>query len=283
MQNPQIFDKGFPYLRNCNFHGNPISESVYGALSFLCVKKIILRESFLSAKNGLYNHKLKPKNMKSKFFFYLLPILGLIAICYSFIAPTMEKKLCDNSSAGVELKTDMRRLWDDHVVWTRNVIFNIIDDLPGTDEAVTRLMKNQDDIGNAIKPYYGEEAGKKLTDLLHTHIAQAADLLKAAKKDDNVAFEEVNKKWKANADEIAAFLSKANPNWKLAEMKKMMQDHLALTTEEAVARKKKDYAADVMAFDKVDEEILKMSDMLSMGIVTQFPEKFKSTKDVGSK
>jgi hypothetical protein len=222
--------------------------------------------------------------MKSKIFFYIVIAAGIIAISYSFITPSMENKLCDNSTAGVELKTDMRRLWDDHVVWTRNVILNIIDDLPGTDEAVKRLMKNQDDIGNAIKPYYGEEAGKKLTDLLHTHISQAADLLKAAKKDDNAAFDAINKKWKMNADEIAEFLSKANPdNWKSDEMKKMMQEHLTLTTNEAVARKKKDYAGDIAAFDKVDDAILKMSDMLSMGITAQFPEKFKSNKTIGAK
>jgi hypothetical protein len=221
--------------------------------------------------------------MKTKLSLYSFLATGLIAISYSFTSPKMENKICDNSTAGVELKTEMRRLWDDHVVWTRNVIFNIIDDLPGTDEAVKRLMKNQDDIGNAIKPYYGEEAGKKLTDLLHTHISQAADLLTAAKKDDKAAFDATNKKWKENADEIATFLSKANPNWKLAEMKKMMQDHLTLTIDEAVARKKKDYAADVIAFDKVDDEIMKMSDMLSMGIVDQFPDKFKSGKSVGAK
>jgi transcription termination factor NusB len=213
---------------------------------------------------------------KLKFLVYSLPILGIITISYSFIAPTIENKVCDNSDAGVELKTGMRKLWEDHVTWTRNVIFNIMDDLPGTDEAVKRLLKNQDDIGNAIKPYYGEDAGKKLTELLHTHITQAADLLKAAKKDDNAAFEKVNKMWKENADEIAMFLSKANPNWKLDGMKKMMQDHLHLTTDEAVARKKKDYPADVMAYDKVHDEILEMSDMLAMGIVQQFPDKFKS-------
>jgi len=216
--------------------------------------------------------------MKLKFLtIYSLLIIGIIIISYSFMEPSAaENKLNDNSTAGVELKTDMRKLWEDHITWTRNVIFNIIDDLPGTDEAVNRLMKNQDDIGNAIKPYYGEDAGKKLTDLLRTHISQAADLLKATKKDDKMAFDEVNKKWKENADDIATFLSKANPNWKLEDMKKMMQEHLRFTTNEASARKKKDYPGDVTAYDKVHNEILEMSDMLTMGIVKQFPDKFKS-------
>lgn len=173
-----------------------------------------------------------------------------------------------------EFKLDMRKLWEDHVMWTRNVIFNIIDDLGGTDKAVERLLKNQDDIGNAVKQFYGDDAGKKLTELLYSHITTAADLLKAAKSNDDNAFKDINKKWYDNADEIAGFLSGANPNWSKDEMTMMMHDHLKLTTEEAVARLKKDYAGDVIAYDKVHNEIISMSDMLADGIIKQFPEKF---------
>lgn len=216
--------------------------------------------------------------------------MSLILIVYANLSKNNALQAKSNETfsdikhnAAQSLHSDMRKLWEDHVTWTRNVIFCIIDDLAGTDEAVARLLKNQDEIGDAIKPYYGEDAGKKLTGLLRTHITQAADLLKAAKKDDNVAFEQINKKWKGNADEIAEFLSKANPNWKLLDMKKLMQDHLSLTIEEATARKKKDFAGDVVAYDKVHNEILEMSDMLSEGIVKQFPDKFKMNKQVGMK
>jgi hypothetical protein len=178
-------------------------------------------------------------------------------------------------SKAEQLRVSMHKLWEDHVVWTRNVILNIMDDSPGTDQAVNRLLKNQDDIGNAIKPIYGNAAGSELTRLLREHITIAAELLKAAKVDNKTAFSDANKRWFANADEISTFLSKANPNWKLADMKKMMHDHLNLTTEEAVARLKKDYDADVKAYDKVHDEILMMADMLTDGILKQFPEKFK--------
>jgi hypothetical protein len=169
----------------------------------------------------------------------------------------------------------MRKLWEDHITWTRNVILCLADNLPGADEAVQRLLKNQDDIGNAIKPVYGEDAGKKLTALLHDHIIIAADVVRAAKASDNAALDAANKKWYANADDISTFLSQANPNWKLDDMKKMMHEHLKLTTDEAVARIKKDYGADVSAYDKVHQEILAMSDMLTDGIAKQFPDKFK--------
>lgn len=250
----------------------------------------------------------KEKSLRSKLILLSLLIIGMVIITYSFIVPAAENtvaenemleskipernvpvaaatenKVADISGEELRLRTDMRKLWEDHVTWTRNVIFNIIDGMPGTDEAVKRLLKNQDEIGDAIRPYYGSEAGKQLTDLLHTHINQAAELLKAAKGNDNVGFDQIKKKWQNNADEIAVFLSKANPHWKENEMKKMMQDHLTLTINEAVARKKKNYSADVVAYDKVHDEILEMSDMLSMGIVMQFPNKFKEVKEVGVK
>lgn len=179
------------------------------------------------------------------------------------------------SSPAVELKGGMHKLWEDHVTWTRNVILCLVDELPGADQAVKRLMQNQVDIGNAVKPYYGEDNGNKLTELLKAHIAISADVVKSAKAGNTTALDSANKKWFANADEISAFLSGANPNWPLAEMKMMMDDHLKLTTDEAVQRIKKDYDADIAAYDKVHEEILKMSDMLADGIIKQFPEKFK--------
>ncbi len=174
-----------------------------------------------------------------------------------------------------KLRTAMRKLWEDHVTWTRNVILCLVDNLPGADQAVKRLMQNQDDIGNAVKSYYGDEAGKKLTDLLHAHIAISADVVKSAKKNDAKALDAANKKWYDNADQISTFLSGANPNWKMDDVKMMMHDHLKLTTDEAVARIKKDYDGDIKAYDNVHDEILKMADMLSEGIIRQFPEKFK--------
>ena len=199
----------------------------------------------------------------------------LSCLLFAFSVIKGQKMEMSKSSKSEQLRVNMHKLWEDHVTWTRNVILNIIDDLPGTDQAVSRLLKNQDDIGNAIKPVYGDAAGTELTRLLREHITTAADLLKAAKAGNNSAFQDANKKWFDNADQISAFLSKANPNWKLDDMKKMMHDHLNLTTEEATARLKKDYDADVKAYDKVHNEILMMADMLTDGILMQYPEKFK--------
>lgn len=189
----------------------------------------------------------------------------------------MDDKHIFKTEAADQLRTDLRKLWEDHAMYTRNVILNIIDNLPGTDEAVIRLLQNQVDIGNAIKPIYGADAGNKLTELLKEHIVIAADLLKAAKANNDTDFKAINTKWYKNADDIATFLSSANQKyWPLDGMKKMMHDHLDLTTQEAVARLKKDYEADITAFDKARAELMEMSDMLAVGIIKQFPEKFKN-------
>jgi len=205
-----------------------------------------------------------------------IPLAVSTLLLFLSVSPLQAQMDMNNNTAkGEQLRMAMHKLWEDHIVWTRNVILNIMDDLPGTVQAVSRLLQNQDDIGNAVKPFYGDAGGKELTRLLREHITVAADLLKAAKAGNNSAFDASNKKWIANADEISGFLSKANPNWKLEDMKKMMHDHLTLTTEEAVARLKKDYVADVKAYDKVHDEILLMADMLTDGIIKQFPAKFK--------
>ncbi len=215
--------------------------------------------------------------MKKRTFPQAIALLTILLIAIFPANAQMDMKPVNvfKTSSANELRTNLRMLWEDHAMYTRNVIFNIIDDLPGTEQAVARLLKNQDDIGNAIKPIYGEAAGTKLTDLLREHIVLAADLLKAAKVNNDAEFKNVNTKWFKNADDISAFLSSANPkNWPLADMKRMMHDHLDLTTQEVVARLKKDYKLDIDAYDRTRAELLQMSDMLATGIIKQFPDKF---------
>jgi len=174
-----------------------------------------------------------------------------------------------------ELRTDMRKLWEDHITWTRNVILNLIDNLPGASTAVPRLLQNQVDIGDAFKPYFGNAAGDNLTYLLTTHITTAADLLTGLANGDTAAMNAANAAWYANADSIAHFLHQINPDqWSYQDVFDMMDEHLDLTAGEAIARKNADYAADVAYYDSVHFEILEMADFLTEGIVRQFPHQF---------
>lgn len=180
------------------------------------------------------------------------------------------------SGSAFALRTDMRRLWEDHVTWTRLAIISLTTDSPDTTATVGRLLENQTAIGNAIKPYYGAAAGAKLTALLRQHILIAADLIAAAKKGDQPGTSAQAARWTANADQLAALLAGANPTyWKLGPMKAMLHDHLRLTTNEVVARLTQNWEADVTAYDQINGQALSMADMLSSGIIGQFPSRFR--------
>jgi hypothetical protein len=172
------------------------------------------------------------------------------------------------------LKQDMRKLWTDHVVWTRAYIVAAIGDRPEAQAAANRLMRNQEDIGNAVGTIYGAPAGTQLTTLLKEHISIAVDLIKAAKAGDKAGQQKADAAWQQNGVAIADFLSKANPNWPRATLVELMKVHLSTTTAAVVARLNKNWDEDVRAYDEVYRHILMMADALSEGIIMQFPDKF---------
>jgi hypothetical protein len=170
----------------------------------------------------------------------------------------------------------MRKLWEDHITWTRLAIVSFAGDLPDLPATEQRLLRNQDDIGNAIKPYYGKAAGNRLSALLKEHILGAVALLTAAKSGDQAQIEKAAASWYANANRIADFLHAANPhNWSKREMRSMMKTHLDQTLSEAQNRLAGRYAADIRDYDAVHKHILVMADDLSAGIINQFPRRFR--------
>ncbi len=175
----------------------------------------------------------------------------------------------------LEFHDAMRKLWEDHVTWTRLYIVSAAADLPDQGLVAERLLRNQADIGNAVKPFYGDEAGEQLTALLEEHILIATEVIDAAKAGDQAAFEDANDRWYVNADEIALFLSSANPkNWPLEEVQAGMKMHLDLTLQEASNRLQGNFEADIQDYDAVHDHILGLADLLSDGIMRQFPSRF---------
>jgi hypothetical protein len=177
--------------------------------------------------------------------------------------------------AQVAFHDQMRKLWEDHVTWTRLAIVTFADGSNGFSATAGRLLRNQVDIGDAIKPYYGQAAGRQLSALLHDHITIAVEVLQAAKAGDSAAFAEANARWYANANDIADFLAAANPRfWPQQLMRADMKMHLDQTLAEAADELHGAYAASVTDYDAVHAHILAMADLLSSGIIGQFPRRF---------
>jgi len=179
------------------------------------------------------------------------------------------------TASQLRFRNAMRVLWEQHVAWTRLAIVSFNGGLPDLEATEARLLRNQVDIGNAVNPFYGAAAGNRLTGLLRQHILVAVDILADVKAGHQQVLNADLKRWYANANTIAAFLHRANPhNWPLHSLRAMMHRHLKLTTDEAVAELSGKYAESVAAYDRVEREILGMADMLSTGIIRQFPHRF---------
>lgn len=169
----------------------------------------------------------------------------------------------------------MRKLWEDHVTWTRLAIVTFADGSGGFDATAARLLANQVDIGDSIKPFYGKAAGHQLTTLLTGHIGIAVELLQAAKNGDDAAFETAREAWYDNSDQIADFLAAANRKyWPQHVMRGAMTTHLDQTLAEAAHELNGQYAASVADYDEIHHHILEMADLLSEGIIRTFPKRF---------
>ena len=204
--------------------------------------------------------------------FILLFSLNMLVDPNSTHAQTQEHRV---SQSQVKFENEFRSLWMDHVLWTSNYITSAT--TAGSEDqkqVLARLLKNQEDIGNAVKPIYGEKAGNKLTDLLKEHIVIAGKIVDAAKTGKKALVNQLNKEWYRNADDIAAFLSQANPYLKNEDLKKLLYMHLKLVTNDLSASLEKDWEARIVAIDEGVSHIILMADTISAGVVKQFPKKF---------
>lgn len=184
---------------------------------------------------------------------------------YGFHTPT------GINSGACGLSNHLRLLWEQHVVWTRLVIISIIFNLPDVEFVTKRLLRNPKDFATALRPLYGEQVAARFDSLLTSHLVIAAELVKAAKAGDSRAAADAERRWYANADEIAAFLARINPYWSEQEWKDMLYKHLALTKAEAVNILTGKYAEGIAVFDQIEMQALEMADVMTNGIIRQFP------------
>lgn len=170
----------------------------------------------------------------------------------------------------INIINTMRKLWEQHGLWTRSFIVSKAMDLPDLQYVTDRLLRNPTDFANVLNPFYGKENSKKFEQLLRDHLLIAAELVENAKKGDTVAANKSRENWYRNADEIAYFFSSINPHWSYPEWRDMMFHHLRLVEEEAALRLNKKYQEDIALYDTIEEQALQMADMMSRGIISQF-------------
>lgn len=176
----------------------------------------------------------------------------------------------------LDLNNHLRMLWEQHIAWTRMTIMDIVYKLPELDIAIDRLLRNPTDFKHALRSFYGEETASKFESLLKDHLTIAADLVGAAKANNNVEFERLDKHWHNNADDIARLLSSINPYWSFKTWQEMLYQHLELVKLEATYFITGTYGKNALLFDQMEKQALEMADYLLHGIIRQFPNLFNT-------
>jgi len=174
----------------------------------------------------------------------------------------------------LDLNNLFRMLWEQHSAWTRMAIMSIVFGLPDAEAATERLLRNPRDFERALRPYYGDRAASEFSRLLRDHLVIAAELVKSAKAGNTKAAADAERRWYENADEIARFLARVNPNWNEREWRTLMRHHLDMVKAEAVQMLNKNYAGSVNEYDEIEAQALEMADEMSRGIAAQFPNRF---------
>lgn len=170
----------------------------------------------------------------------------------------------------LQLLNSMRRLWVEHVMWTRSFVVSTTFDLGDLDYVANRLMRNPADFAEALRPFYGNEKAAIFNNLFTEHLEIAGQLVNAAKTGDTRAADEQRMKWYANADDIASFLSAINPYWSRNMWQSMLYDHLMMTENEATQILTGQYETSIGQYDAIQKEALEMADYMANGIIRQF-------------
>jgi hypothetical protein len=178
------------------------------------------------------------------------------------------------SPSKVELNRNLRSLWEQHVYWTRLTVNSIIARHPDEKATTARLLRNATDFEAALEPLYGPIIAAKFAELLRAHLTIAAELVKALQANNSAAAADAQKRWFANADDIAEFLSQINPYWSKEEWRKMLYEHLRLLSNEVSTRLAGNYDENIALSDQIEPQALGMADMMTSGIVQQFPSLF---------
>jgi len=170
----------------------------------------------------------------------------------------------------LELSNTFRRLWNEHVLWTRFFIVSTAFDLPDLPLVTQRLLQNPGDFAKVLSQFYRKSEVEEFTRLFTDHLLIAAALVNAAKAGDSEEVQKQRKLWYQNAVDIAKLLSSINPFWKKRIWKNMLFDHLEMTEDEAVFILTGEYERGIKVYQDIQNQALRMADFMTCGIIRQF-------------
>lgn len=209
------------------------------------------------------------KNALSKLLLSMLMLISVMSSNAQTVKPIVEL------DSKIAFKAEMVRLWIDNVYWTRQSILCLTDRLPGAEETIYRLMKNQEDMGAIFTKYYGKKHGDEFCELISSNTSNVVSIIRSTNNRNTLESEKEKKRMLNNITAITNYLSHINPYWNNDDLNKLISMQAVLMNSQIEYRMSQNYDADIKNVDKTLSEAFALANFLADGIILQFPERFK--------
>jgi len=218
----------------------------------------------------------KEEKMKKRLQKLAILVVGALIVLSSPYSFAAEKKGdVKFTHKTVALQLALRDLWVGHIFWVRNVVLATkYGDADAAMVAENKVVEDARAIAAAIEPIYGKDASEKLFSLLAGHYGAIKEYMTAAFAGNTDAKGAAVEKIKKNADEIATFLSSANPNWPKQTLVDLLMAHGAQHIAQIDQVNSKDFSSEAKTWEDMKNHIYMVADALAGGVVKQFPSKF---------
>jgi hypothetical protein len=203
----------------------------------------------------------------------VLAVVGLVGCAHE--TQTVQAVGHANPARVADTKTALRDLWAGHIFWIRNVVsVNATNNPAARDSAEKEVVANAKQIASTIAPFYGEAASEKLFTLLADHYGAVKEYSEATVTGNKRQQDAALARLASNADEIAVFLSGANPYLPKDTVRGLVAAHGAHHVAQIIQFQEKDYAQEAQTWKVMQEHVYVIADALTTALVEQFPAKF---------
>jgi hypothetical protein len=139
--------------------------------------------------------------------------------------------------------------------------------------AEDQVVANAHSFGHAIEPFYGASAGGALFKLLAGHYGAIRAYLVATAAGDTAGIAAATQSLTSNAEDIAVFLSDANPNLPKDAVLGLLLAHGGHHIQQVQELKANDYAAEAKTWETMKDHIYVIADAMSTALGKQFAKK----------
>lgn len=184
-------------------------------------------------------------------------------------------------------RMDSRTLWTRYSLGLINFSVAIDGEIHSSPLVEIRLYNIALNLGNYFGPYYGISSAYTIGQLFITYAKIATDFVRAIYAGESL--DQFNARWVTTVDEISTYLNSLNPNyWPKPLLVDRFTQLYKTWTDNIVARHSKDIAQDTVSLDAIikvavsgipdhqQSNYLSIADLISRGIVMQFPVLFTS-------